>query len=251
MDQLAAFRLRKVGGQWLLWGDQRPFDMNFQAHTVRSLAHDNNTTGLELWLENRNTGNDAIDRVVLTGPGLGAGITYEPQAEDPSGPYRITASSVCSFDAGPYCVIGNDNDAAILAIPDNAAYTVTTYNGTEVLGAYVVTLPRRPYTNAELATVAFPEISSPTSAAFMAYNGGPLAVHASVPATVNRVRAEMTYNVGSEWFELDEEKTVMNGAAVFDFTTAGNWVNNTYLDMRLSYKDAFRREVMTTTARHQ
>lgn len=191
-----------LDGAWRLRGDNRRLNFYGQVHTVnyRNGSVQCINTGLEFGIVDPNSNNNGtgIAYVMVQGPGLPAGgLKYAPSADAGA---AWTIQNVAGMDGRTDYVMSSScegstsaglTDAAIAAIPDEALYTVTPYDGAGVrtkLGdssvadeervfVYNEPIRGRPLTLAQARAVAFPVIT--TSAPLETYVGGSLTISAT------------------------------------------------------------------------
>ncbi len=189
-------RKSKTDGLWRLHGDQRTLDLDWFAVTSQHRGAGGTCvkTGLEFNIENHDTTNDggAVAYAVVKGPGLPAeGVRYVKPAL--GGRWMINGGNTETYLLATSCQgvpSAGLSDAQIASIPDNAAYTLTTYSSGDVQliapngpadGVYRFKVARRPLTMAESgASGVFPVIAESTVGAFSALGtGGSLGFDAS------------------------------------------------------------------------
>jgi hypothetical protein len=253
VEVINSFKLRKGGdGKWRLHGNQRVLSVDLQSHTVQSIRNGGaaiKKTGLEFWIDDLDSSNNGgtIDHATVTGPGLGAGLTYVPSFAQ-KGQFVLSGLSTAWYVM--------ENDTALKSIPDNATYVMTFYdaannvlkdaNGTAL--QYEVLLPKRPYLNAELATLVFPTLTTPSLAQFATFSGGDVDLSGTVPATALGAWALVAYNTNASHYEsVDADFTVANNAYKHSFTLTapaqGETIN--FREIRIEYHDTNHRNVMT------
>ncbi|RJG02556.1 hypothetical protein [Noviherbaspirillum sedimenti] len=236
------FQLKKVGDKWLWLGNQsklevEQFAMSFQVHS--NIQATTKTTGIEFWIEDLDGANSpAVSYAVVTGPGLpDAGVTLTKPGS--GGSWFISGGSgLTNHNFYPITT-----DAAINSIPDNAVYTIIVRNGNNtVFATYEKKLPKRPYTHAEMATLAFPIITAPTLTQLAPYAGGTLnGIQGTVPANVKSVWAALLHNGNyvDGLFKAGEGKF-----GPFSLTLPSG-ASSGFRSVRVSYIDGFYREAIT------
>ncbi|TFZ00116.1 hypothetical protein [Ramlibacter humi] len=191
LGRLDNWKVRKspTDGIWRLHGDQRTLNLEWFAVTSQHHGLSGGTcvqTGLEFNIENPNTANDGgtVAYAIVTGPGLPpSGLRYDQPVL--GGRWMIAGGGTETYLLATNCAgvtAAGLTDAQIAAIPDNAQYTVTTYDGsgtkltpasTPTDGVYRFKIERRPLTLAEAgAAGVFPTIDPTTVGAFTAFGTG-------------------------------------------------------------------------------
>jgi hypothetical protein len=193
LDHVKNMQLVKgTDGVWRLRGDGRVLDTYGNAHMVKDGLNNCVMTGLEFGFQDLNTSNSAnVAYVMVSGPGLPvAGLKYQrSQTGD-----NWTIQNAGNQNGGRYyrmasnCNSGNGaagvSDAAIAAIPDDSAYTMTGYTSADVVAQfsgfdiqYKERIQRRPMTLAEAAAATFPSVT--TSSPLASYTGGAMTISAT------------------------------------------------------------------------
>lgn len=249
VERVVDFQLRREGEAWLLYGNRLPFDIELYAHAVKTFYGSdvpNIQTGIEPWVEDNDLDNNGgtVTHMVVRGPGFPAdGLVYLPQ---PTG-----GTFLIQGDNTPWYIMGEEDDEAIKAIPDNAEYTITFYDSSTELLEVKRILPRRPYTNKEVTdgeSALFPRINLPTPAQVAMYNGGAMNVTASVPSTAGAVWMQLSYSrIGGEYNWVEVETTVTDGVASETIVLPVVGDNSIeHRNLRVDYDDEFARTLMTS-----
>jgi hypothetical protein len=192
LDHVKNMQLVKgTDGVWRLRGDGRVLDTYGNAHMVRDGINNCVMTGLEFGFQDLNTSNSAnVSYVMVTGPGLPvAGLKYQRSLSGDS----WTIQNAGNQNGGKYyrmasnCNSGNGaagiSDAAIAAIPDDSAHTMTGYTSADAVAQfggfdiqYKERIQRRPMTLVEAAAATFSSVT--TSSPLASYTGGAMTISA-------------------------------------------------------------------------
>jgi hypothetical protein len=251
--------IKESDGVWRVHGDQRVLSIEGHVHLVKSTGStDCLASGIEFDIQDENSSNSAtINYLMISGPGLPAGgVKYKRStngdAFTPVGggnPFWWPMTDTCNGNFGSSGL----SDAAIAAIPDNAAYTIAafTIDGKSVSvgssGTYTEQIPKRPLTRAELQTAAFPTIAAPTAAAFASYTGGSLTISGSGvdPSRSVWLYLGLTDGAGQvSSVESDLNPTLAGGFSASPTLTKPAAVSRR--EIRVASRDAFERTLMTT-----
>lgn len=145
-------------GLWKFIGNGDLLECEIRATAFKWIRTDGTSltkTGLMCNLED--IGNRGIQSAVITGPGLGAGVTLSKDITslhlDP--PYQDTSIPTNNLSFKPL------TDAEISAIPDNAGYTIILKNNAGVtVGQIMRSMPRRPLLGTEITDAHFPTFTA-------------------------------------------------------------------------------------------
>lgn len=172
-------RLVKVGGTWKVQGDGLKADIEIHAQaqsdswfTSTGSGSHPIQSGLSVWIDPFAYNSNVISQkfsgtqivsAVVTGPGLGAGVTFDQAIQDTwfklaGQNYNTNLIPECTAVVKTQCV--NIADTV-----DNGVYTIVLKNaaGASVNGnGYPIKLPKKPYMRSELTTAMFPAITSVT-----------------------------------------------------------------------------------------
>lgn len=235
------FQMKKVNGTWLISGNQYALEIETVVTTYQSSWNSNVSrgTGLRFSIEEHNSSNSPnANRAVVTGPGLPQqGLTYIKSTGGDWSTYYTVGSS--SYSSSSYWM---SSDAAISSIPDNAEYTVTVYNtDNSVFNTYKQIIKKRPYTNAELATLAFPTLTTDLTT----YAGGPIVLEGTVPTSVKLVWMGLGVNQSTAHGEVNTISGSTNNTFKVTSLTVPNPAPSpvTYRYFTASYDDLWGRQV--------
>ncbi|WP_375592055.1 hypothetical protein [Chitiniphilus eburneus] len=249
------WRLQKVtvDGQakWLLHGNRGRFSAEAYPLALRNEVNGTVSyhTGLEFWIEDPNTSNDhgTITYALVKGPGLPAGgVRFVPQS---------LGGQFCREGTLPNCgTLVELSDSAIAEVKDNSVYAFEFYTAsnqavliTDTTNAQYRTVVKRPYTNAELAQIAWPALSSASRTALGSFAGGPFSVSASFPIGF-AYGIDVSYGTASGYAERLDQWTYPSSATVteaFDFDPAPANDPVTWRMVKLDYNDAQLRNVLS------
>jgi len=251
-------RLVKVDGTWRVQGDGLKADIEIHAQAQSNSWYTPNgsgtnpiQTGLNVWIDpfayNSNVINGTfsggqIASALVTGPGLGAGVTFDQATQDTwlklaGQPYSTNLIPECTAVVKTQCV--NIADTV-----DNGVYTIVLKNaaGASVNGSgNLFKLPKKPYTSSELSVAMFPAITSVTvdGQAVTPSNLATLAVGKTVAATwtmpsgLRAKEANIWANGvnGSEYYRVEKDLLPTATSALFAIesgsgtpTSAGIWL---------------------------
>lgn len=176
--------MAKVNGVWLVTGDGRIADLTINAQAQRNEWRTVNSSlqvtgsgailvnGINIWIDpfsyNSAHASAPVVSALVTGPGLGGGITL---VQDTQNTWLKLAGSN-SDNLVPECgttnnsgVIVNTQCVTVAQALDNSEYTVVLKDGggASLNGAgYKVILPKQPYSSSALGVANFPVITSLT-----------------------------------------------------------------------------------------
>lgn len=176
LDQIR-LRLVKVGGVWLVQGDGRKADISIhaQAQKTSSMGISGSNpieNGLSLFIDPFNYNSNVISgtfsggkiaSALVTGPGLGAGVTFDQATQDT---WLKLAGQLYNTNLIPECATALATQCVNIAeTVDNGVYTIVLKNaaGDSLNGnGYQIKLPKKPYATSELTAAMFPEFTSIT-----------------------------------------------------------------------------------------
>lgn len=177
--------MAKVNNAWLVTGDGRIADLTINAQAQRNEWRTVNSStlqttasgaivvnGINIWIDpfsyNSAHASAPVVSALVTGPGLGGGITLVQDTQNTW--LKLEGSN--SDNLVPECgttnnsgVIANTQCVTVAQALDNSEYTVILKDsgGASLNGAgYKVVLPKQPYTFSALSTTNFPVITSLT-----------------------------------------------------------------------------------------
>lgn len=251
-------RLVKSGGAWLVQGDGRKADVSVhaQAHRgtwVNSMGSGANPieNGLSVYIDpfdyNSNVINGTfsggqIASALLTGPGLGAGVTFDQATQDT---WLKLAGQSYNTNLIPECTTALTTQCVNIAeTVDNGVYTIVLKNadGGSVNGSgYQIRLPKKPYATSELTAAMFPEFTSitidgqpitPNLLASLAV-GKTVAASWTMPSALKAKYANIwaSGNNGAEYYRVEKDLLPTATSALFAIeegsgtpTSAGIWL---------------------------
>ncbi|SCK26427.1 hypothetical protein VAR608DRAFT_2156 [Variovorax sp. HW608] len=269
LGRLDNWKVRKslTDGLWRLHGDQRSLDLEWFAVTSQHHGLPGSgtcvKTGLEFNIENPNTANDGgtIAYIIVQGPGLpAAGLRYEQPAL--GGRWMIKGTSSETYLLATTCANTSSaamSDDQIAAIPDNAPYTLTAYDSTDMQvkapsapsdGIYRFKIERRPLTLAEAgASGVFPVIDDATVSAFTAFDtaGGTISFGASNLYPLSQAYVQMRRSDATLANIDGVEKSVLPNTSGAVSTTLSFAANASVASqtMWVESPDAHRRSIQT------
>jgi hypothetical protein len=268
LGRLDNWKVRKspTDGIWRLHGDQRSLDLDWFAVTAQHHDATGGTcvsTGLEFNIENPNAANDGgtIAYVLVKGPGLPpAGLRYVQPAL--GGRWMIQGANGETYMLASTCAgqaSAGLNDSQIAAIPDNAQYTLTPYDSSNVQvtsataptgGVYRLPIERRPLTLAEAgAGGVFPDIATATVSAFSGFGtaGGtiPFAASNAYPLSQAYVQMRRQDASSAEVDGLEQDVLPTSAGAVSTSLTFGSNPLVASQAMWVESPDAHRRNIQT------
>lgn len=172
------WRFQNTNGTWYALGDGRilSFDFGATAYHNQSSSPNNTSqygTGLQLYVAD-DYNSSGVAKVLVTGPGLpsagvylynqqsntssmaGSQFTLDPTGVNMNNVYWLAQDT----SANDNYIMGQFPSTADTNIP----YTVTLYDATNTQKAqYTITIKKRPYTYAELATAPFATLTQPAT----------------------------------------------------------------------------------------
>jgi hypothetical protein len=257
--------VKGTDGVWKLRGNNRRLDFEVESRIVKTINGDGSVcygTGIELWLEDPNTGNNGgtLNHITLTGPGLpSSGVRYDKPSL--GGNWNISGQTTSWYVMQSDCNFGADvADSTITAIPDSAKYTVTAYtsqddsvpavaaSGTSPL-QYTEGVPRRPLTLAEAKAAAFPMITSPSVADFATYAGGAYSVQASGMNTARHGWIYLGISNGTDSDTFDGDVVPSSTGTASSTGTLLTLPNVNYREIRLETFDSTNLRSLMTNIR--
>lgn len=182
-EERIQLKMAKVDGVWKVQGDGRIANVGVSARAERNdwVSLSQNYTvvnsgafmrsGLHIWIDpfayNSNYSSNPIARALITGPGLGSGVTMVPDTQNT---WMKVEEATYSENLAPECGVSVNNGPAptsqcvtIAQAVDNSKYTVilkdSSGNSLNDTG-YEVILSKQPYTTNALTTALFPTITS-------------------------------------------------------------------------------------------
>ena len=173
--QTIRWRFAKTNGVWQALGDGRiiKFDFHSTAYYAQSVSNTTTPygTGLEFYMSD-DYNSSGVTSAVVTGPGLPSPVTlYNVQSSTSTSSRNFTLDQTgansndvvwlsqaasTTTDQGIMSAFSGANDS-------NIPYTVTLYKGTTQLAQYTITITKRPFTYAELATAPFATFTNPAT----------------------------------------------------------------------------------------
>ena len=179
LSETVRLKMVKVDGTWLVQGDDRKADISIHARAGRSVwknynengtlqnSGGNSDNGLSLYIEpfayNSNNTTNPIVSALVTGPGLGNGVTL---VQDIQNKWLKLSESYYSSNLVPDCEVAITNQCVdITKTVDNGEYVIILKNaaGESLNGTgYTVKLTKKPYTTNELRSEMFPAFTSIT-----------------------------------------------------------------------------------------
>lgn len=250
-------KMVKINGVWLVQGDGRKADISMHAQaqvgTWSSYNSASGTTqtgntksnGLNIWIDpfaynSNHTGNQIVS-AVLTGPGLGNGVTF---VQDTQNRWLKLEGQPYSTNLVPECVAPVTSQCVdIGATVDNGAYVIVLKNANGVSQngtGYPLTLTKKPYATSELTADMFPAFTSITIdgqpiTPSAVTTGKTVAATWTMPAALKAKYANVWANGsnGTEYFRVEKDLAPTATSALFDFgtqtspntpTSAGIWL---------------------------
>lgn len=174
--QTIRWRFAKTNNVWYALGNGRiiNFDFHATAYYQQSTPNSSNSvygTGLEFYMsDDYNT--SGVTSAVVSGPGLPSPVTLYNTQSSTSGSSRNFTLDSTGMNNNDVVWLSQSasttTDATILssfsgANDSNIPYTVTLYNGSTQVAQYTITISKRPYTYAELATAPFATLTAPAT----------------------------------------------------------------------------------------
>jgi len=270
MDQVKTMQIAKGDdGVWRLRGDNRRLDIFAAAHTVKAGNGSGAgciRTGLEFGIEDPNSGNNGtgIQYVMVEGPGLPqGGLKYAA----PSSGGAWTIQNVPSQSGTGFYVLATNcpgdtsaglTEAQIAAIPNDAKYTITPFDGNGVrsqLGgndlayedrifAYTESVPGRPLTVGEAGAAAFPVVAtSPLLSNYV--GGGDLTISAPGKLPASGWASLGVTNAGGQVRSVESDLSASatgNASVTLSLSQDGAVTRR---DVRVASRDLFWRVLMT------
>ena len=159
-----SLKVIKINGVWKVQGDQTIADMEIGAQAINNVTYSSSSisNGLKVWINpfayNASHASAVIDSALITGPGLGNGITM---VQGPGEGLTVSGSTSTDTSHIPECSTTQSAPCVTLAqVSDNSIYRVQLYTGTTLLADYNRTLPKAPVATSTLSAASFPTITS-------------------------------------------------------------------------------------------
>jgi hypothetical protein len=162
-------KMVKLDGVWKVQGDDRIADVSINARAQLNANSGSSASiqnGIHIWIDPHDYNGTAatpVAKALITGPGLGNGVTLVPDVQNTwfkleGSAYSNNLIPECTSSGATQCV-------TIAAALDNSQYTVVLKdgNGNILNGAgYKLTLPKQPYATNTLTAAMFPSITAVT-----------------------------------------------------------------------------------------
>ena len=250
-------KMVKVAGVWLVQGDGRKADISIRAQAALNYwttlnsslttqgSGSNLQSGLNLGIDpfayNSNHTNNPIVSALVTGPGLGNGVTLVQDIQNrwlkvEGLPYSTNLIPECAGQVTTQCV-------NIAATADNGEYNLVLKNSSNASlngTGYTLKLAKKPYLTSDLTTSMFPAITSITidgqdltPSSLVA--GKTVSVSWTMPAGIKPKYANIWAfdSTGANYFKVEKELTPTMTSALFGLgtpntsgtpTQAGTWL---------------------------
>lgn len=267
LDRVKSIQFVKgTDGVWKLRGNNRRLDFDVHSHNVKTVNADGSVcygTGIELWLQDINTGKNegVLNHITLKGPGLpDAGLKYVPPSLA-GDVWTISGKDTPWYVMQSNCFDGanaaNVPDATITTIADSSKYTVTAYTSADdsvmaVAGGgtsplqYTDSVLFRPLTLTEAASAAFPAITSPSLADLASYSGGAYSVQASGMNPATHGWLYIGISNGPDSVNMDDDLIPTAAGLASSTGTLSILLNVSYREIRLETNDSTNfRNLMT------
>lgn len=267
------FVVNKVGGVWLLAGDQRIVDLSVYAYAANREAPYNPGITTGLWVvfhPGAVSPSPAIDYAVVTGKGLPTsgggrdGISSGALLVDYSnGNFNFAqgryngANTPRLTDINGFTIFSSQlplSDTNIGLIADNETYTVDVYsdNNTpsdltddQLLATYTEVVGKRPYLSTELSVASFPAVSTTVAqVGTFANNGGSLTANWTLPSGLKGDEFDFARYGGVSDLEIDNTDLSATATSVTVSWPAPAF-NVTGYHIQVGARDIFNRSLET------
>lgn len=173
-------KMVKIGTNWLVQGDGRIADLSIDARAERSewtnlqqATQVSIQNGLNIWVDpfsyNSSHTSAPVVSALVTGPGLGAGVTMVQDTQNTwlkvAGSFGSTLIPECGTLANGASTPTTTQCVNVAQALDNSQYTVVLKDGSgnSLNGAgYKLTLPKQPYVFSALTSAMFPAFTAIT-----------------------------------------------------------------------------------------